>query len=72
MKCKQKVNTPPIPSLLASQKEAVFGESIDNDGEPLEKIRAESSQTSEKQEDTRFFCQLLEKVDPVRRNTSLK
>jgi len=38
MKCKQKVNTPPIPSLLTSQQEGIFGDSIDNGGKPFEKF----------------------------------
>ncbi len=55
MKCKQKVNTPPIPSLLTSQQEGISGDSINKGGEPFEKLHTESCQTHEKQGDTR--CQ---------------
>jgi len=41
MKCKQKVNMPPIPSLLTCEEAGIFGNSIDK-GEKQENTRCQS------------------------------
>ena len=38
MKCKQKVNTQPIPLLLTSQQEGIFGNATDKRGKPFGKL----------------------------------